>query len=310
MKIIIDTDIGMDCDDAGALAVAHALADMNKCEIIAITSCTSRVSGIAAIDVINRYYGRPEIPIGAYLPDGFLDENPKEYYSEFICRNFHHSYPDKKNCADAIKVLRKALSEVRENELTIVSIGQLNNMAALLKSKPDDLFSLSGLEIIKQKNIKLVSMAGCFIDTDKYFAPNEPEWNVKMDVASAKFVVENWPAGLIFCPFEMGAVIKTGQMLSDTPKNNPVRECYKQFAIIHSSHIRESWDQTAVHYAVTQDEELWSLSENGRILMDNFGVTSFVTSEPQNRFFVSLKNAEAAFEQIEQLMAKLPKNQP
>src|SRR5690606_19727593 len=36
MKIIFDTDMSSDCDDAGALAVAHYLVDQGACEIIAM----------------------------------------------------------------------------------------------------------------------------------------------------------------------------------------------------------------------------------------------------------------------------------
>ena len=35
--ILLDTDIGCDCDDAGAMAVLHALADMGETEILAVT---------------------------------------------------------------------------------------------------------------------------------------------------------------------------------------------------------------------------------------------------------------------------------
>lgn len=42
VKIIIDTDIGSDCDDAGALALAHNLANEGKCQILAVTNCLSR----------------------------------------------------------------------------------------------------------------------------------------------------------------------------------------------------------------------------------------------------------------------------
>ncbi len=35
VHVILDTDIGSDCDDAGALAVLHALADRGEVEILA-----------------------------------------------------------------------------------------------------------------------------------------------------------------------------------------------------------------------------------------------------------------------------------
>ena len=83
LKIIIDTDIGCDCDDAGALAVAHCLEKNGYCNLISMTHCTSRVDGCCAIDIINRYYGREDIPVGILQTDGFLD-NPDRALSQSI----------------------------------------------------------------------------------------------------------------------------------------------------------------------------------------------------------------------------------
>ena len=38
VKVIFDTDMANDCDDAGALAVLHALADLGEAEILAIVT--------------------------------------------------------------------------------------------------------------------------------------------------------------------------------------------------------------------------------------------------------------------------------
>jgi hypothetical protein len=35
VKVIFDTDTETDCDDAGAMAVLHSLADRGECEILA-----------------------------------------------------------------------------------------------------------------------------------------------------------------------------------------------------------------------------------------------------------------------------------
>ena len=66
VQVIFDTDMAGDCDDAGALAVLHALADLGEAQILAVVTnrkCTAGVSG-GACDAINTFYGRPDIPIG------------------------------------------------------------------------------------------------------------------------------------------------------------------------------------------------------------------------------------------------------
>ena len=39
VKIIFDTDIGWDCDDAGTLAMLHRLCDKGEAELLAVTHC-------------------------------------------------------------------------------------------------------------------------------------------------------------------------------------------------------------------------------------------------------------------------------
>ena len=58
VQLIIDTDLGFDVDDAGAVAVANHLQDIGACEILGIVHNTGFYYGICGVDVINNYYGR------------------------------------------------------------------------------------------------------------------------------------------------------------------------------------------------------------------------------------------------------------
>lgn len=79
VRVIFDTGYSTDCDDPGALAVLHALADNGEAEILAKGASTSRPKAPGAIDVVNTYYGRPDIPvfattIGPAHQSAFADE--------------------------------------------------------------------------------------------------------------------------------------------------------------------------------------------------------------------------------------------
>ena len=63
-KIIFDTDVGGDVDDAGALAVLHALADRKEIEILAIGVVIGHEDAVPYVDAVNTWYGRPDLPIG------------------------------------------------------------------------------------------------------------------------------------------------------------------------------------------------------------------------------------------------------
>ena len=59
--------MGSDCDDVGALALLHAYADLDQADILACVYSSGKVPyGAGVIQAINHYYGRKEIPVGAY----------------------------------------------------------------------------------------------------------------------------------------------------------------------------------------------------------------------------------------------------
>ena len=57
--MIIDSDLGLGVDDVGAINVAHSLANEGLVDILATVSSTGFSKSIAAINVLNIYFGRP-----------------------------------------------------------------------------------------------------------------------------------------------------------------------------------------------------------------------------------------------------------
>ena len=82
-KIIFDTDMLTDFDDVGALACLHALADAGECEILATVSSTRGNASVGAIEVINHYYGRPDLPVGS--PKGMGVMGDRAGAKEKVC---------------------------------------------------------------------------------------------------------------------------------------------------------------------------------------------------------------------------------
>lgn len=68
LPIIFDTDMDSDCDDAGALALLHALADRGEGEILSTVVSSQHPWSGPCVDAINTYFGRPDLPIG--VPQG------------------------------------------------------------------------------------------------------------------------------------------------------------------------------------------------------------------------------------------------
>ena len=278
-KIIFDTDIGFDCDDAGALALLHRLCDRNEAELLAVTACYDSPFVAGCIDAINRYYGRT-VPVGVLWGcQKAVDDQP--VYSPALCQEYPNDFPPEKAAENAVALLRRTLSQTQDHSITLVITGSLATASALLQSQPDTICPLSGLELVSQKIEKTVIMGGRFYESwpdDIVFADGFTvtwEWNIKADVPAAQMVCRNWPGVLVFASYEIGlSCISMQHYCEKAPVNDPVRQAY----LLHGSiNGRSSWDQTAVLEAV-RPGQYFRQQPMGIISVDNEGVTHYQES--------------------------------
>lgn len=66
VQLIVDTDFSIDVDDVGALCAAHQLHDRGEANLLAIIHDTGYDRGVGGISVLNRWYGRDNLRVGAY----------------------------------------------------------------------------------------------------------------------------------------------------------------------------------------------------------------------------------------------------
>ncbi len=269
-KIIIDTDLGGDCDDVGALAVACNLAKRGDAELLAVTYCIGNPWGGYFTRHELDYFGFGKVPLGVLKDESFMTDPGYSRYSRPICESWKIPTPD---FDDAVKVLRRALSE--NSDVTLIAIGPLRNIANLLDSKPDEISPLTGVELVKKSVRGFVTMLGSF-------RPDFTEWNVEMDIPSARKTVEKMPVPIIFSPFELGNHIKTGNLLKSLPETHPVREAYRFYT--NGGFLRPSWDLITVYFAIT-DSNIWNLRE------------TFVNIDEKGRFAESTGSGMFALEQ-------------
>ena len=252
--IILDTDIGVDVDDAGALAVLHALADRGEAKILATVSNTYDPYAAASIDVINTYYGRPNIPVGRNSDKRQLPKatpwwrKNDAHFARDLAEEFPHNI-DLEKVPSAVSVYREALASQPDGSVTVVSVGFLSNLADLLASKSDKYSLLSGKALVKRKVKELVIMGGSYPGSDRdLYIKGSQTGNVPPSVAIR--VLDGWPTLMTFAAGNVCGDIDTGQTLGHkTPRSNPVREAYRLF-FGRTGVGRESWDPCAVLYAV------------------------------------------------------------
>lgn len=302
VKLIFDTDIGPDCDDAGAAAVLHALADQGEVEILAMMVSTGGETakwGPPCLDAINTYYGRPDIPIGVIRKQGAEDTSK---YNEQVAKEFPNDLKHGDRAAEATDLYRQVLSAQPDASVVIVTVGYLSNLRHLLESKSDKHSELGGTELVKQKVKAYVCMGGTF--------PKGREWNIHRDAAASQIVAEKWPTEIYFSGFEIGTEIMTGAKLKDeTPKENPVRRAYELYT---GGQDRNSWDQTAVLFAVRglngKLKDFWDLSGAGRLVVAEDGSNGWSDSTGKtHRYLVKKMSPDKVAQEIESLMVRPPR---
>ena len=128
VKVIFDTDMLTDFDDVGALATLHALADAGECEILGTVASTRGTPAIGMVEIINAYYGRPDIPVGANreLGLGPLGRSHAIYdiYVDMVkARKDVVKHPSSETAPDANETYRKILAAQPDGSVTICSVG-------------------------------------------------------------------------------------------------------------------------------------------------------------------------------------------
>lgn len=302
-KIIIDTDMGSDCDDAGALALAHILHNEQKCKILGITYTTTLKNGPIAIDIINQYFHNI-LPIGANKNGHYFDgENTDTYVSKLVNR-FASVRKQNTEIQDAVVLLRKLLAN--NKHVTLICIGQLINLSRLYDSREDDISPLTGKELVKQSVDRIVIMGGLFKQNnqDIYFHGQkygEAEYNIKCDLNASKNVIRNLNVKAYFIDFLLGYQIFTGKELSKYYLDNPISYAYHTYC----NGERESWDLLAVYYAILGDSKFLKSSLRGRVELDKQGVTSFYKDDKGLCYIVkSLLDEKELENEIDKILLK------
>lgn len=265
VRLIIDTDIQGDVDDVGTVALLHALADRGEVELQAMgVSCKNPWSPLC-LDAMNTYFGRPEMPLGVVRGEAFLKPSK---YAQQIAEEFPHELTAADDAPDAVQVYRQALAASPDKSVVMLSVGQLTNLANLLKSPPDEISRLAGKELVAAK-VKIWVCMGC-----KF--PSGREANIHHDALPAQYAIENWPTPVVFSGFEIGSGMLTGGRLKSLPASSPVRRAYELFNGIKP---HNSYDQTAALYAARGLDgglsHLWDLQTTGHCTVDDKGVNTW-----------------------------------
>ncbi len=272
IKIILDTDLGPDCDDCGALAILDNYHKSGKAELLGVVHCTSDLHSVNVIAAINEWFG-VDVPIGQTEREGYLvDPDVHFKYTKAVSEQYLRTHAPAKY-ESAVPLMRRLLAENRD--VTLVFIGPLNDLHELLLSEADDISPLCGIDLVKESVTSVVSMGGYFEP------PYNGEFNIDCDIPAAQYVTEHCPVPVVYCGFEAGLDVITGASLADSDDAYPVKEAYRLY--VGEGFLRNSWDLVTVYYALEPELEKWIVSEECQIRF-NDDATSAVSEGTGARF--------------------------
>lgn len=207
VRLILDTDIGNDIDDALALAMIHALANRAEVELLAVTISKDNPYCAPYVDLVNTFYGGPGIPIGVVhhgktpqaSPMVELPATRRDARGNFL---YPHRLASGNVAPDAVQLLTSILNDQPDGSVTIAQIGFSTNLARLVQSP-------GGEELVHRKVKLLCLMAG-------NFAKAQPEYNIYTDPESARVLLAHWPTPMIFSGFEVGLAVTFPYRALDT----------------------------------------------------------------------------------------------
>lgn len=301
VPIILDTDIGPDYDDVGAVAVLHALANKGEAKPLAIIASNKNKLVAPTINILNIYFGRPDLPIGAPKAADAPDHGAVQQWPELLVSKYPHTVKSTDEVPDAVELYRKLLATQPNKSVTIVTVGFLTNLAKLLDSPPDQYSTLDGRTLIAKKVKQLVSMAGKF--------PAGREYNVFIDSVASEKVFMNWPTPVLYSGFEIGEKVITGKQLTtdESITNSPVKDAFTKAMSYHESdhNGRMSWDQTTVLVAVRGVSPYYK-TQRGHIVLK--GGNNEWKDDPKGKqsYLVAILPPEKVRAEIESLMMHRP----
>lgn len=171
IKVLLDTDIGSDIDDA--VALAYLLAQP-ECDLLGITTVTGEpVKRASMASALCRVAGR-NVPIfpGYAEPLQIAQRQPEAKQAAALANWSHETeFAEGK----AVEFLAETIA-ANPGEVTLLTIGPLTNIATLFREYPQVPGLLKGI----------VLMAGAF--GAGYVAEHKAEWNLLLDPLAAEIV--------------------------------------------------------------------------------------------------------------------------
>jgi hypothetical protein len=247
VNIILDSDIASNVDDVGDHALLWALAASGQVNVLALITSSTNPWSAPAVYAIAKYYGHPDVPIGAFqgaMPNSYATTN--SYYTQQLTNRFGKPKDTRASYPPAVTVYRQALANAPNGSVIIIAGGFYGPLWQLLKSSPDAISPMSGMQLIAAKVLQLISAAGYFPNSG-----DSGSFNFASDATNASYVFQNWPGPVTSFGTEVGGDVLTGPAADADPTTNPMKLAYNLYCSNGEwcPNQQYAWTQVAILYA-------------------------------------------------------------
>lgn len=278
-KVILDTDIDSDVDDAGALAMLLNMHKEGIIDLLGVIVTSDDPYAPVCVNVINTFLGYPAIPVGFLMGQPSLNNHSR--YTKFLACEFPSKIKSWSDAEESTTLYRRLLTQSPDESVVVVTIGHLSSLHKLLYSSPDKISPLNGIELVNKKVNKWICMGGEF--------PQGKEANFyRPDPQSTVFCLDKWEKEAIFCGWEVGNKVITGggNLKEKLNAKNPV---YRAYELYNQFSGRPSWDQIAILQLTDKANTFFLYSDNGHCEVASDGSNIWRNGAPSNHKFVVIR---------------------
>jgi purine nucleosidase len=275
IPVILDTDIGSDIDDAFALALIIKSPELELLGVTTVSGDTTPRARLAAKFLWEAGGKWRNVPVAAGISG-----HPQPIAQTHWADGFTSPQLQKESAVD---FLRGQINQ-HPGQITLIAIGELTNVAALLKSDP----------AVAKKIKRIALMGGSIALGYKPGSPPDPEWNIKSNPAAAQMVFSSG-VPILMAPLDVTGMLKLDAagrsriFSQDTPVTNALAALYKLWN--HETPIL--FDPMAV--AMLLDPTLCQ-TQDLAVEVDDQGFTRVAKGKPATATAGMSTNADKFFE--------------
>lgn len=200
MKVILDTDIGTDIDDAWALGYALRSPAFDLLGV-SITDGDTAQRARLACKLLSRL-GRTNVPVAVGRATPATPRDRIDYQFAWA-EDFREYQPV---ASPAVEFLAEVIRS-NPGEVTLIAVGPLQNVGDLVRLHPEV------VPLVK----RVVLMSGS-VGANAFSAVAVPEWNVRLAVAEAKAVyAAPWPLTIV--PLDATSYVRLEDQERETLRN-------------------------------------------------------------------------------------------